>query len=441
MLTTSVERREGSVVKLTVTVPSELVDAAIERTYKAAAKKVRVPGFRPGKAPRQMLDSMLGREYLMAEATEDVVNSTYSKALDIEGLRPVESPELEELDTVESGQEFTYWAEIEVRPELTLSGTGGLSTDVPAPEASESEIDAHIEVLRERFATLEPVEGRGVAADDFVLVSFVGLVEGEPYEGNEVDKYLYEMGRGLMPPEFDEGLMGVESGGEAHVEFLIPEGQSNTEFAGKKATFEVTVHEIKAKLLPEVDDELAANVGGFDDVAAMREDLRARLNVQKGVANAQAKERGARAALAERLEGEIPAGMTEQRQASMMRDFMSMLENQQITIEQYLAQSGLDMDTLESDVREQAIRSLKEELALEALFREQDMRIDDADIDAELSTMASNRDESLEETRARWEELGLMAVLREQIMHRKAIAWLLENVEFVVAEDAEDTEE
>lgn len=439
VLTTSVERLEGGVVKLTVTVPAELVDAAIERSYKNAAQKVRIPGFRPGKAPVQMLDSMLGRANLLADATEDVVNSTYPKALDLETLRPIESPELEELDVVEPGADFTYWAEIEVRPELTLSGVEGLAVEVPPAEATDADIDAQIELTRERFATLEPVEGRGVQADDFVLLSFVGLVAGEAYEGNEVDKYLYEMGRGLMPPEFDAGIIGVEPGGETRVEFTIPETTSNEAFAGKQATFDITVHEIKAKVLPEIDDELASNAGGFDSIDDLREDLRNRLSVQKRLAHSQAKERAARAAVAERLQGDIPEGMIIQRQGSMTRDFMTMLEDQQLTIDQYLGQSGVDMDSFEADIKEQAVISLREELGLEALFRALDMSVDEADIEAELKEMTTAADDTIEQTRERWEELGLMAVLREQISHRKAMRWLLENVQ--VTEITPDSKE
>lgn len=440
MLTTTVEHLEGITVKLTVTVPADLVDAAIARTYKTAAKKVRIPGFRPGKAPRQVLDNMMGHEYLMAEATEDVVNSTYSLALDQEQLRPIESPELSELDKVEAGTDFTYFVEIEIRPELTLSSTDGLTVAVPPAEASEADIDAHIEINRERFATLEPVEGRGVEADDFVLVSFVGLVDGEPYEGNEVDKYLYEMGRGLMPAEFDAGLLGIEPGGQTQVEFEIPDTSSNPDFAGKKATFDITVHEIKAKVLPEVNDEFASNVGGFDTVADLRADLKKRLDVQKVLAHDRAKEHKVREAIAERLEGDIPEAMVVQRQASMTRDFISMIEEQQMTIDQYLAGAGVDMDTFEADMKEQATLSVRQDLALEALFTEKGLEVTDEDLDAEFEEIAKAMKSTVDEARAKWKELGMNVVLNEQITHRKAMQWLLDNVQ-VTVEPEESTEE
>jgi trigger factor len=429
VLNTSVERLEGIKVKLTVTVPAEQVDESVDRAYKAVAGKVKIPGFRPGKAPRPMIDNVLGRDYVLAEATEDLVNTTYPLALDAERLRPIESPEMEELESVEPGKDYTYEAEIETRPELTVSSIADISVAMPEREATQEEIDAQLTVARERFATLEPVEDRGVAVDDFVLLSFVGTVDGEPYEGNEVDKYLYEMSRGLMPVEFDAGIIGATPGEERSVKFDIPESSSNPEFVGKTAGFEITVHEIKAKRLPEIDDEFAANVGGFDSVDDMYADLKTRIDLQKGIEYDRLKERKVRELLAERLEGDIPQAMIDSRHATMMRDFMAMLDTRQIPIDQYLAATGIDMDTVESDILAQSTQSIREDLALEALFRQQGMEVSDDDIEAELSEIAQATEAPIEDARKRWEELGLMPVISEQIMHRKAIQWLMDNAE------------
>lgn len=432
MLTTSVERLEGISVKLTVTVPAEQVDEAIDRAYKAVTKKVKIPGFRPGKAPRAMIDSMIGRDYILHEATEDVVNTTYPNALDAEDLRPIESPEMEELPAVEPGSDYTYVAEIDVRPELTLSDTKDFAVEVPGDEAPQQLIDAQIENARERFATLEPVEDRGVEESDFVLVSFVGTVDGEPYEGNVVDKYLYEMGRGMMPAEFDAGIIGAKPGDERTVEFEIPDTSSNPDFVGKTAGFAITVHEIKAKKLPEVDDDFAANMG-FESVEEMQSDLKQRLDVQAKIEHGRAKERELRALAASRLVGDIPEAMSSSRAASMMRDFYSMLDTRQITIEQYLEGTGMTMEQVEADIAQQAEQSVREDLALEALFRELKMEVTSEDIDTELNEIAGATKSTPEEARKRWEDAGLMAVMREQIMHRKAVMWLIENAEVTIS--------
>jgi len=436
VLNTSVERLEGTNVKITVTVTADEVDAAIAASYSKLGAKVRVPGFRKGKAPRAVVDNYVGRDYVLAEATEDLINSTYPKAIDSEELRTVDAPEMDEIDTVKEGEEYTYAAQVELRPELTLTSIDDFSVTVPAKEATDAEVDMQITMLQDRFATLEPVSDRALEANDFALISFVGYVDGEPYEGNEVDKYLYEMGQGLMPEEFDAGIVGIEVDGTTRVEFAIPDTSSNPEFVGKTAQFDVTVHEIKAKVLPTVDDEFAGNMG-FDTLEEMRADMRARLSVQKLVAHDREKERALKADLASRLEGDVPEAMVRQRTGNMIRDFQAMLEQRDMTMESYLQATGVTPEMLEADLAGQAAQSAKEDLALEALFRAKGMEVTDADIDEELSTVAEGTETTPEEARKRWEEMGLMPVVTEQVMHRKAVEWLMENAAVTESDDVD----
>ena len=434
VLTTSVERLEGTNAKLSVTVSADEVDQAISVAYAALGAKIRVPGFRKGKAPRSVVDNYVGRDHVLAEATEELVNTTYPRAIDAENLRTVDAPEIDGLESVEPGAEFTYVAQVELRPELTLSSADDFTVTVPAKTASDAEIEEQIAITRDRFATLEPISDRGLAADDFALISFVGYVDGEPYEGNEVDKYLYEMGQGLMPVEFDEGILGLEAGGSAHIEFAIPDTSSNEEFVGKTAQFDVTVHEVKAKVLPPLDDEFASNVGGFDSLDDLRADLRSRMDVQKLLSYNRDTERSLRAELATRLEGEAPEAMVKQRTGTMMRDFVTMLEGRKMTMDQYFEATGVTPQVVESDIAAQAAQSVAEDLALEALFRARGMEVAPADIDAELADIAEGTEASAEEARQRWEEMGLMPVVVEQVMHRKAVEWLMENATIIEAE-------
>lgn len=441
MLTTSVERLEGSKAKLTVTVAAEEVDRYVDRAYKELGKKYRIPGFRPGKAPRPIIDQQLGKGNILADATENMVNESYSKAVDQEGLRPIESPELEELDIVTPGEAYTFVADIELRPEFTLLDYNTFEVKLPQREVTQAELDHDLESARERFANLEPVEDRGVEANDFVLVSFVGTVAGEAYEGNTVDKYLYEMNRGLMPPEFDAGLIGAKPGDERHVEFTIPDTSSNEEFVGKTAAFDITVHEIKAKVLPELDDAFASNYG-FDSAEQLVNDLKGRLQVQKDSAFNRLLEDRIRAELALRLEGEIPEAMITTRQGQMMRDFITMLEQREMTVDAYLEGTGLTMDQVEADMKKQAETSLREELALEAFSRGTGIEITEEDIDKEISILGTTSGMDPAEARERWESLGLMPVMHEQILQSKAMNWLLENVTITeVADDEQNADE
>ncbi len=298
---------------------------------------------------------------------------------------------------------------------------------MPSDEVTDADLDGQIEQLRGRYASLGPVADRGVEGTDFALISFVGYVDGEEYEGNRVDKYLYQMGMGSMPIEFDEQLTGTPTGGEAHIEFTIPGSSSVAEFVGKTATFDVTVHEIKTQHLPEVDDEFALQVGGFDSLDELKDTLRERLAREKAIQHVQAKERGVRRALAERLEGDIPEVMVGTRAESMMRDFVQGLESRGMSMEQYLELSGVSDEVIAADITGQAEQGVKEDLALEALFRTLDLGITDEDVDEELELMATATNQDKGEARAQWEEMGLMPVIREQIQQKKAVNWLLDN--------------
>jgi trigger factor len=428
VLTTNVEILENNKAKLTVTIPAEQVDAAIKQAYERLGTKVRIPGFRKGKAPRPVVDNYMGRDYVLSEATEALVDETYPMAVDAENLRPIDSPELDEVEPVVEGEGFTYVAQIELRPELTLTHTDKIAVTVPPADATEAQIDEQINIARDRFASLDPIEDRALEGNDFALISFVGDVDGEPYEGNEVDKYLYELGQGQMPAEFDAGIIGAKPGEERRVEFEIPDTSTVEEFVGKSAGFNVTVHEIKAKVLPEVDDEFALSVGGYDNVDQMREDLRIRLSSSAKIQHERAKEEALKAVLAERLEGEIPEVMIVQRTKQLMRDFQNMLEQRGMTVEQYVAGLGAPLEALEADINRQAEQAVKEDLALEALFRVEGMEVTDEDIDKAVSQMITG-EEDVATARKRWEDTGLMPVIREQIVHERAVGWLADNAE------------
>ena len=434
VLTTSSERLEGTTVKLTVGVEASDVDKAIADAYSEIGVKLRIPGFRKGKAPRPVVDNYVGQQYVLTEATEALVNEWYPKAIDAEGLRPIESPELDALDVVTKGEPYTFQVDVVTRPGLELESYEGIKVEVPRRHVNDADIDHQIEELRERFASLEPVEDRGVAADDFVLISFTGYVDGETYEGNQVDKYLYEMGRGLMPAEFDEALLGLEAGAEKRIEFAIPDTSSNPDYVGKTAQFDAVVHEVKAKKLPDVDDGFAGEMG-FDTVEAMRDDLRSRLDVQRVLAYDRAKEKLSREELARRLPGEIPASMIQGRMKSLETDFNQRLTDQGLNLEQYASMSGLTREAFEAELSKDADLQVREDLALEALFRALGLEVTAEEMDEEFEEVAKAGNTTPEEARKKWQDMGLTAVIAESVMHRRAVGWLMENVEAVEIED------
>jgi trigger factor len=407
----------------------------LKTSVERLSSKVRIPGFRPGKAPRPIIDTHVGRETVLAEALEDTVEDTYPLALDAENLRPIDRPDVGTLEGLEAGKEYTFSAEIDLRPELTLTSLKHLTVTVPPSTASDREIDAQIDYLRDRFATLEPVEDRGVADGDFALISFTGTVDGEAYEGNTVDKYLYEPGRGQMPPEFDAALFGVKSGGNTRAEFPVPETSDNPEFVGKTAAFDVAVHEIKAKKLPEVDDEFAGNVGGFDTAQALRDDVRAKLDENKQAGHVRLVEREARNVLAGRLVGDVPQVMIDNRTDTLAQDFFDQLEEQGYSLEKYLESTGIDPDRLRADLAGEAQTRVRDELALEALAREVGLEVTPESIDAEIAQIAAAQETDAKVLRERLSANGAIPMIVEGLVHRIAVRWLMDNVEVVEQED------
>ncbi len=432
---TSVERLEGDRVRITVTVPAADVDVAIASAYAAIGKKLRIPGFRPGKAPRPVIDMHVGREAVLAEAQEDVVSDSYGRAISQEDLRTLGQPDVGELAMIDEGQDFTYSAEVALRPEFTLSKADAFEVTVPSRTSSDREVDAQIEYTRERFATLEAVD-QAVGENDFALISFVGTVGGEAYEGNSVDKYLYELGRGMMPAEFDAALVGVVPGGSTVAEFDIPDTSSNEEFVGKQARFEIDVHEVKTKVLPALDDEFAATAGGFDSMEEYRADVRKGLDEAKETAHMREIETAALRAVAERLEGDVPEEMIETRANSMAREFFETLEERGISVQEYLQMTGVTPEQMQNDLKEQADRRVREELALEALCRAQKLEVTDMDVADAIREIAGGDDTAAATLRDNLATNGALPIVREQIMHKKALKWLIDSVTVVEEEQS-----
>lgn len=421
------EHLDGDMIRLTVTVPADEVDREIDAAYGRIGAKLRIPGFRPGHAPRPVIDTHVGKDVVLAEAQEEIVSESYGRAISEQDLRTYGQPDVGELDLVEPGTDYTYTAEVHLRPELALMSAEGFSITVPSRVTSDREIDAQIEHTRERFATLEAAD-RPIADGDFALISFVGTVDGEEYEGNKVDKYLYELGRGMMPAEFDGALVGVAAGGSAVAEFVIPDTSSNEEFVGKTARFEIEVHEVKAKVLPALDDDFAASVGGFDSFAEYREDIRTKLDAAKATGYDHKVEVEALAALVGRLEGEVPEEMITSRAASMTREFFESLEERGISLQQYVEATGAQPEQIQADLKVQAESRVREELALESLFRAQGYEVTEDDVTEAVLQLTGEDPEEAGRMRASLEANGALPILREQIMHRRALGWLVDNV-------------
>ena len=434
MLKTNAETLEDNKVKLTVTVDSEKVDEAVKAAFKKLSKEVRIPGFRQGKIPRKMLEQAVGTEYVVAQAAEDLINNTYGLALDAESLRAIGEPDFGDPEELAEGTEFTYVVTVETRPELKLKSST-VEIAMPPRETTEAEIDAQMEDTRERLAGLEPVEDRAVQEHDFVMISFRSTLDGEDYEGSSIDKYMYELGKGYMPKDFETPIIGAKPGDDVVAEFVVEDLGENAEYAGKTLHFDIEVHEVKEKVLPEANDEFATQAG-FESIEDMRKEIKSYIDSQKAQSYDRILDERLTGALADQLEGEIADSIIESRKASLKREFENMLKERDIEFDQYLKMSNIDPEQYDEDLSVQASIASANDLALEALAREQNLEATEDDIAKEFEEIATALKMNVEEARAKWTEFGLVTSLHDEIARKKALEWLRENATVTIDESA-----
>ena len=430
---TSAKRLENNKVEVTVTVDAKSVDKAIAGAYKDVAHKYRFPGFRPGKAPRPVIDSQVGRANVLAQATETLVNDVEPSVRNAEDIVPVGDPNFPEPSSVESGKDFTFKVVYGVRPELKLSSFDPVEITLPSEEATEAEIDRQVETFRGYFGKYEDIEGRAVEADVFVYIKCQG---GENAESLKFDNRLYKLGSGSMPAGFDEGLLGMKPGDAKTIEFEVPqpepkEGEEAPE--PKKATVDVTLNRLVEHVLPELTDEFAKKNFGFDDVAAMREAVSKEIGQQKQQAMPQLKENRVTGALAQRLEGEPTPEFTQTVFQELGQNFLTQLQQQGQTLDSWLRMSGISMQAFMADLNRQASDIARESLALDALVAEKGFDCTDEDVDNEFKNAGVA---DWEATKAEFVEDGRIPAIRVSIRRNKAIDWLLETAQVTISDDA-----
>ena len=434
---TSAKRLENNKVEVTVTVDAKDVDKAIAGAYKDVAHKYRFPGFRPGKAPRPVIDSQVGRANVLAQATETLVNDVEPSVRNTEDIVPVGDPNFPEPSSVEAGKDFTFKVVYGVRPELKLSSFDPVDITLPSEEATEAEIDKQVETFRGYFGKYEDIEGRAVEADDFVYIKCEG---GENAKSLKFDNRLYKLGSGSMPEGFDNGLLGMKPGDSKTIEFEVPQPQPKEgEEAPEpiKATVDVTLNRLVEHVLPELTDEFAKKNFGFDDVAAMREAVAKEIGQQKQQAIPQLKENRVTGALAQRLEGEPTPEFVRTVNQELGQNFLTQLQQQGTSLDAWLRMNGIDFQTFLADLDRQANDIARESLALDALVAEKGFDCTDDDVDEEFKKSGVA---DWEATKKQFVEDGRIPAIRVSIRRNKAIDWLLETAKVTISDDAPEAE-
>src|SRR5918995_1698079 len=368
-MTATVTRLEGNRVRLDVEVPPESVREGVEAKVRELGRQVRVPGFRPGKAPRRVIENHLGRDYIYYEALQERLPTWYSEAVVETDLRPIDRPEIHFDEPLDEEEGFKFSATVAVRPEASLGEYKGVEVPRGEVEVPEEQVDEQLEQMRGQFATLAAVEDRPVGDGDFVIIDFRGerMTTGEPLEGGEAEDYMLEVGRGELLPDFEENLIGMKGGERKQFGVTFPVDYAEESLRNQAVLFHVNVKEIKERDLPPLDDEFAKEASEFETL----EELRAAVREQLEEAVGQRVEGEFRArvldAVTEGAEVEVPEVMLHEKAHEMVQSFERSIRAQGMEPDQYYQLAGSSHADLEQRVRPDAEDTVKKELVLDAV--------------------------------------------------------------------------
>lgn len=386
-MSVQVENLEKNMAKLTIEVPAEELEKAIQNAYMKQKSRISLPGFRKGKVPRHMIEKMYGPEIFYEDAVNELVSQEYPKAADESGLEIVSRPEIG-VEQIEKGKSFIFTAEVAVKPEVTLGKYLGVPVKKADIALTEEEVDAEIEKERESNARMITVEDRAVADGDTAVIDYEGFVDGTAFEGGKGENHSLVIGSHSFIDNFEEQLIGKNTGDDVEVHVTFPEEYHAPDLAGKAAVFQVKINEIKTKELPELDDEFAQDVSEFDTLAEYRESVEKKLKERKENEARHAKEEEAIQKIIEESQMEIPEAMIDTQTRSMMDDFANRMAQQGLGMEQYLQFTGSTVEQLMEQMKPDALKRIQSGLVLEAIAEAEHIEIADEDVNAEIENMA-----------------------------------------------------
>ena len=377
-MSVQVEKLEKNMAKLTVEVPAENVEKAIQGAYNKMKKSINIPGFRKGKAPRQLIEKMYGKEVFYNDAIDAMLPSAYSDAVEECGEEIVSHPQIDVVQ-IESGKPFVFTATVAVKPAVELGEYKGIQVEKAPTEVKDEEIEAQITKEREANSRTVTVDDRAVAQGDIVTLDFEGFVDGVAFEGGKGENYDLTIGSNTFIPGFEDQLVGAEIGKELDVNVTFPEEYGAKELAGKAAVFKCKVNGIKVKELPAVDDEFAQEVSEFDTLDEYKADIKAKLLKEKEDEAARAKEDAVIGKIIEGAKMEIPDAMVEYQTRQMLDEFAQRIQSQGISLDQYFQFTGLTEEKYMEEMKPRALQNIQSRLVLEAVAQAENLVAEEAD--------------------------------------------------------------
>lgn len=423
------EKKEGNDGVLTVTVEAKEFEKALDQAFKKVVKDVQLPGFRKGRVPRNIFENRFGVESLYQDAVDIILPDAYMKAVEETGIEPVDQPEVD-IEEIEKGKDFVFTAQVTVKPEVELGQYKELEVEEQDIEVTDEDVENELESLREQQAELVIKEEGEVEEGNTVVIDFEGFMDGEPFDGGKGENHSLEIGSGQFIPGFEEQLVGKTSGEELTVNLTFPEEYHAEELAGKDATFEVKIHEIKVKELPELDDEFAKDV---DEEVETLEELREKKKKELEENKQQEADQRTRETLIEKASEnttiDIPDAMIETELDNMFQEFEQRLQAQGMTMDMYAQFSGQDEDALREQMKEDAEKRVKSNLTLEAIFNAEALEVTDEDAEKELENMAEMYGIEIDQIKQMLG--GNTDAIKSDLTFKKAIDFLVEHSKVV----------
>ena len=417
---TVVEPLEGNKVKLSVEVDEQEFEKAVDAAFRKLAREVRIPGFRPGKAPRRVLEARLGKEVGRQEALRDALPDYYAQALRDEDVDAIAPPEIDITAGSDKGP-VAFDAVVEIRPQLNLAGYSGLRVTVPNPEVTEEEITAQVDRLRNNFGELVTI-ARPARDGDYLTIDLKGSRNGEPVAGMSADDFSYELGSGTVLAELDTELAGGRAGDIFKFSAELPDGP---------VQLQVLVKEVKEKVLPEVTDEWVSEASELDTVEELRADITTRVGTVKRLQAQIGVRNQAVDALIELVTEDAPEPMVQAELERRAHDLSQRLESQGVGLAQYLEATGRTQEEVVEELRLGAVNDVKADLALRAVADAEDIEVSDDDLDAEIERMSGQFGQKPAQVRRQLERAEQLPAVRSDLRKRKALEWLVEHVEIV----------
>ncbi len=428
-MSVQVENLEKNTAKLTIEVPAEKFEEAVQHSYNKNKGKFNIPGFRKGKAPFNMIKKMYGVGVFYEDAVDEVIDASYPDAAKESGLEIVSRPSIS-IEEIEEGKAFVYTAVVAVKPEVTLGQYKGVEVQKTKSEVTEEDIETEIKRAREKNSRLITVEDRGIEDGDQVTIDFDGSVDGKRFEGGKAEDYPLTIGSHTFIDNFEEQLIGKTTGEECEVNVTFPAEYHVEELKNKPAVFKVKVKEIQRKELPEANDDFASEVSDFDTMEEYKKDLTEKLQAEKIEAAKTADEDKVVAKVIENATMEIPDQMVEEQVNGMVNDYARRLESQGITFKQYVEITGMTAEKIGEQMKPQAIKRIQTRLVLEAVVKAENIQADDAAVEEQFDKMAEDFKMDKEQIKGMFGE-EQMAQLKEDLAVQKAIDFLVAEAKFV----------